>query len=66
MKARHIEAVLQLRLHNDEAQALYDQFLEETGEDDECPDRGIVALARDSRGAAAGYPGMQREGLCCR
>lgn len=35
MKARHIEAVLQLGLHNDEAQALYDRFLEETGEEDE-------------------------------
>ncbi len=38
LEARHIEAVLQLGEHNEEAQALYDQFLEETGEDDERPD----------------------------
>lgn len=39
LKARHIEAVLQLGAHNEEAQALYDQFLEETGEEDERPKR---------------------------
>ncbi len=39
MKARHIEAVLQMGLFNDEAQATYDQFLEETGEKDERPKR---------------------------
>lgn len=39
MQARHIEAVLQLGLYNDDAQALYDQFLEETGEEDQRPKR---------------------------
>ncbi len=34
MTARHIEAVLQLGLHNEKAQALYDRFLKETGEED--------------------------------
>lgn len=39
MQARHIEAVLQLGEHNDEAQAMYDRFLKETGEEDERPKR---------------------------
>lgn len=34
MTARHIEAVLQLGRHNEKAQALYDRFLKETGEED--------------------------------